>query len=58
MFKEADHTVLMDDSEHNELQELDDPVTVYRGITSYNAKNIRALSWTPDYDIRVVFKTV
>lgn len=48
MFKNADPAVLMDESEYKELQTLDDPVTVYRGVTSHNAKNIRALSWTLD----------
>lgn len=28
--------------------ELDEVVTVYRGVTSYNEENIRALSWTLD----------
>ena len=28
------------------LQELDDTLTVYRGVTLYNAHNIKALSWT------------
>ncbi len=50
MFKQADPTVLMDDKERSQLTELDDVVTVYRGVTSYNAKNIRALSWSLDYD--------
>lgn len=31
-----------------QYQELEDTVTVYRGVTSYNAKNIKALSWTLD----------
>ena len=29
---------------------LDDVVTVYRGVTSYNAKNVKALSWTLNRD--------
>ena len=35
--------------EREQLEELDDTVTVYRGVTSYNADNIKALSWTLDY---------
>lgn len=50
MFKQADLSVLMDDVERTQLAELDDVVTVYRGVTSHNAKNIRALSWTLSYD--------
>ena len=38
----------MDEEEHTVYRSLDDPVTVYRGVTSYNAKNIKALSWTLD----------
>lgn len=50
MFKYAEPTVLMDESELEELNALDDVITVYRGVTSYNSKNIKALSWTLDYD--------
>lgn len=49
MFKKADKSFLMDSEERDQLEELDDVVTVYRGVTSYNAKNIKALSWTTDY---------
>ena len=51
MFKEADTAYLMGEDEYRELQGLVDPVTVYRGVTSHNAKNVRALSWTLDYDV-------
>ena len=46
MFEDADPKVLMDGEEQKQLAELNDVVTVYRGVTSYNAKNIKALSWT------------
>ncbi len=46
MFKGTDPEALMDDEEREQLASLDDPVTVYRGVTTYNAKNIKALSWT------------
>ncbi len=46
MFKKADPALLMDEDEYATYQAMDDTVTVYRGVTSYNAKNIRALSWT------------
>jgi len=46
MFMDADPQVLMDGEEQKQLAELHDVVTVYRGVTPYNAKNIKALSWT------------
>ena len=46
MFKSADPKALMEDEEYEQLQELDDTLTVYRGVTSYNADNVKALSWT------------
>ena len=55
MFKQADRTKLMNEVERTQLDALADPVTVYRGVTNYNAKNIRALSWTLDYDTAAWF---
>ncbi len=46
LFAKADPTCLMDEDEYRQFRELDDTVTVYRGITSYNAKNLKGLSWT------------
>ena len=46
MFKSADPKALMEDDEYEQLQEFDDTLTVYRGVTSYNADNVKALSWT------------
>ncbi|MBO5021145.1 MAG: hypothetical protein J6D52_10820 [Clostridia bacterium] len=40
----------MTPEERKQLDELDDVVTVYRGVTSYNADNVLALSWTLEYD--------
>ena len=51
MFKAADPNILMDEEERSRLQSLENPVTVYRGVTSYNAKNIKALSWTLDENV-------
>lgn len=48
MFKKADPHDLMLESELQQYEELDEVVTVYRGVTSHNAKNIKALSWTLD----------
>ena len=39
----------MDGEEKEKFDSFDDTVTIYRGVTSYNAKNIKALSWTTDY---------
>ena len=50
LFKAADPIYLMDASEREKLERLEEDVTVYRGVTSYTAKNIRALSWTLDYE--------
>lgn len=48
MFKQADPHELMLEDELRQYEELNDTVTVYRGVTSHNAKNIKALSWTLD----------
>ncbi len=48
MFRSADPQILMDEDEYRGFQELDDPLTVYRGVTAYNADRVRALSWTLD----------
>ncbi|MBQ7827928.1 MAG: hypothetical protein IJY39_07065 [Clostridia bacterium] len=50
LFKKAVPKFLMNDDEYDEFQALDDTVTVYRGVTSHNAKNVKALSWTLNYD--------
>lgn len=49
MFKKADQSILMDGEEREVFDSFEDTVTIYRGVTSYNAKNIKALSWTTDY---------
>lgn len=48
MFRSIDPQKLMDADEYAVSCELDDVVTVYRGVTPYNEENIRALSWTLD----------
>ena len=40
----------MDEAEQAQLAELDDTVTVYRGVTTINSDNHLALSWTLDYE--------
>ena len=51
LFKAADPEILMDAEERAQLQSLDDKVTIYRGVTSYNARNVKALSWTLDENV-------
>ncbi len=46
MFQKADPALLMDEGEYTTYLAMEDTVTVYRGVTPHNAKNIRALSWT------------
>jgi len=57
LFQSAAPDVLMTEDERQELTDLESPVTVYRGVTSYNAKNIRALSWTLNYETAKWFAT-
>ena len=47
-FRSVSPEFLMDEEERTAHQALEDTVTVYRGVTPYNAHNIRALSWTLD----------
>lgn len=46
LFRDAEPTALMNIDEYAVWAALPDPVTVYRGVTSYNAKHIRRMSWT------------
>lgn len=50
LFRKADPAYLMDEDEYEQFQSLDDTLTVYRGVTSYNADNVKALSWTLNPD--------
>ena len=50
LFKSADPQILMDESEYQQFSSLPDKVTVYRGVTFYNAHNVKALSWTLNRD--------
>lgn len=50
MFKNAEPTALMTEEELTVLRSLDDPVTVYRGVTPYNENDLLALSWTLNRD--------
>ena len=47
----------MSQDELKTLNDLDATVTVYRGVTSFNAKNVKALSWTLDRSVAEWFAT-
>lgn len=50
MFKKADKQFLMDKEDYKIYSKLDDVVTIYRGVTEENKNNIKALSWTLNYN--------
>lgn len=54
-FKRADKKSLMNEEELLVYESLPEEVTVYRGVTSYNRKKEKTLSWTLDYDKAVWF---
>lgn len=51
MFELADKEELMSEREKQIFDNLPTVVTLYRGVTSYNADNVKALSWTLDKDV-------
>lgn len=50
MFRAAEPTELMAEDEYLKFRQLDDTVTVYRGVTEYNADKVKALSWSLEYE--------
>ncbi len=50
LFRSVSPQKLMDEEEYEIFRSLEDVVTVYRGVTPYNAKNVKALSWTLNRD--------
>ncbi len=50
MFAQADKRYLMTAEEYKQYLLLPETLTVYRGVTSHNSRNIKALSWTLDRD--------
>jgi len=50
LFSQADKRYLMSEDEYRQYLLLPEKLTVYRGVTSHNAKNIKALSWTLNRD--------
>lgn len=51
MFKAADRSSLMDEDDLAQLERMSEVVTVYRGVTAHNAKNVFALSWTTKREV-------
>lgn len=48
MFRSVSPEYLMDEEELRQYRALEDTVTVYRGVTPYNRRNVKGLSWTLD----------
>lgn len=48
LFKSIPHEFIMDAEELRQYAELEDPVTIYRGVRSDKEKHIKNLSWTLD----------
>ena len=46
LFQKADPQLLMTEEEYRQFQALEDTVTIYRGVTTYNAGRAKSLSWT------------
>lgn len=57
MFKRADKNILMNEEDKSVFDAFGEEVTLYRGVTSYNKKNKKALSWTLDYKKALWFAT-
>ena len=45
-FKKNDPKFLMDQNKYERFKELEDTLTVYRGITQHNTSNLKGVSWT------------
>lgn len=50
-FKKCDKDALMEEDELEVYNSLPDTVTVYRGVTSYNNKKLKVLSWTTNPEV-------
>jgi len=48
LFENCDPAILMDAEEFETFKNFASSITVYRGVTDYNSKQIEALSWTLD----------
>lgn len=54
-FKRADKKILMVEEERRVYESLPEEVTIYRGVTSYNQKKKKALSWSLSHETAVWF---
>lgn len=48
LFKKANPQKLMSEKDYEFFKNLDDEITVYRGVTPYNSDEVKVLSWTLD----------
>lgn len=49
LFKKADKSTLMSESELETFNDLEDTIVIYRGVGAKNKNNIKALSWTTSF---------
>lgn len=56
-FEMSDKNTLMTKAEQAELESWPDEITVYRGVTEYNKKHIKGLSWTVNIKVAEYFAT-
>jgi hypothetical protein len=49
-FKSTNNSDIMTESELDKFNSLDDKIIIYRGLTPFNKKNIKALSWTTSFN--------
>lgn len=54
-FKNASKEYLMDKEEMEVYSKLEDVVVIYRGVTDYNNKQIKAMSWTLNKETAIWF---
>jgi len=48
LLKKSDPNTLMDESDRRALEALTDIVEIYRGVTDYNHRHVKSLSWSLD----------
>ena len=51
LFRDSKQEEMMTEDEIETLRSLPETVSVYRGVTSYNAGKVKALSWTLDQKV-------
>ncbi len=51
LFRKSKQEEMMTEDEIETLRSLPETVSVYRGVTSYNAGKVKALSWTLDQKV-------